>query len=194
MHPDLILASSSPYRRRLLDRLGLLFSTATPAVDERPAAGETAQQLVKRLSTAKAGAIALIYPHSIIIGSDQTADLNGQLLGKPGTTANAREQLAQCSGQAVTFHTGLHVISPNSTDFRSVETRVRFRKLSSEQIAQYVKSEQPLNCAGSFKIERRGIALFEEVTSSDPSALIGLPLIALTDILLKIGYDPLTMA
>lgn len=192
MPRQLILASSSPYRKQLLARLGIPFKTISPTVDELPAPGETAHQLVKRLSVAKAKTVASAYPHSVVIGSDQTADLNGQLLGKPGTVESACHQLAQCSGQFVIFHTGLSLVSPGSQEYRRVETRIKFRKLSGQQISQYVKFEQPLNCAGSFKVESRGIILFEEVASSDPTALIGLPLITLTNMLLSIGYDPLT--
>lgn len=192
MRRELVLASSSPYRKQLLERLGIPFSTISPTVDEQPGPGETAQQLVKRLSLAKADAVASSHPNSLVIGSDQTADLKGRLLGKPGTAANAELQLAQCSGQSVLFHTGLCVVSAESREYRSVETLIKFRTLSSAQISQYVKLEQPLNCAGSFKVEHRGIILFEEVTSSDPTALIGLPLIALTDMLYNVGHDPLT--
>lgn len=193
MHRELVLASSSPYRKQLLERLGIPFVTTAPSVDESPASGEPADCLVKRLSASKAAAVASIYPHSVIIGSDQTADLDGKLLGKPNTIEDACHQLTRCSGQFVTFHTGLCLIFSGSCAYRSVETKVRFRKLTQEQILRYVERELPLNCAGSFKIETRGIALFEQVTSTDPTALIGLPLIALTDMLLDIGLDPLTV-
>ncbi len=192
MRREFVLASSSPYRKQLLKRLGVPFETVSPFVDETPASGESASHLVKRLSASKAEAVSIIYPHAVIIGSDQTADLDGHLLGKPNTIEKACHQLSLCSGQLVTFHTGLCLISSDSRAYRSVETRVKFRKLTQEQILRYVEQEQPLNCAGSFKIENRGIALFEQVTSADPTALIGLPLIALTDMLLDIGCDPIT--
>lgn len=194
MPPKLVLASSSPYRKQLLERLGIPFVTASPSVDELPVPGETAKQLAKRLSISKAQAVASDYTHSIIIGSDQTADINGELLGKPGTEDKACDQLLKCSGQTVTFYTGLCLLSPDSRTYQSVETKVKFRSLNYDQIKRYIEFERPLNCAGSFKIENRGIVLFEQVASVDPTALIGLPLIALTDMFLDIGYDPFTAA
>ena len=190
---ELILASTSRYRAALLERLGLPFSTLAPEVDETPARGEAAVDLVRRLAIAKARAGSRAYPDALVIGSDQLAVLDDAVLGKPGTEARAREQLARLSGRSVTFLTGLCLIDGRTQreQVEVVETPVRFRTLSDRQIADYVAREQPLDCAGAFKSEGLGIALFEALEGTDPNALVGLPLIALTTMLTNAGLPVL---
>jgi septum formation protein len=184
----LILASTSPYRRELLQRLRLPFDCARPEVDETPLRGETPGQLVRRLARAKADAIAGQHPQAWVIGSDQAADLDGRILGKPGGREPAIAQLAAMSGRTVRFHTavslrrGAHALA--AVDL----TQVRFRGLSAAEIERYVDAEQPFDCAGSFKCEGLGISLFEAIDSHDPTALVGLPLIALSSLLREAGY------
>ncbi len=195
----LVLASTSQYRKSLLDRLGLPFETKAPEVDESPKPGESPEALVSRLSVAKAEAVARKLTHALVIGSDQLAAVDGQILGKPGTEENARDQLARLSGREVTFLTGLCLARARDAsepkvrvvDFELVETPVRFRKLSADQIADYVTREQPLDCAGAFKSEGLGIALFERLGGDDPNALVGLPLIALCGMLERAGLPVL---
>ncbi|MBU1192705.1 MAG: septum formation inhibitor Maf [Gammaproteobacteria bacterium] len=181
----LVLASTSPYRRELLDRLGLDFTTCSPETDETRLDGETPKELVLRLSEAKARTGATQGGSVLVIGSDQVAVVGDTVLGKPGTTERACAQLAQLSGQRVTFLTGLCLF--NSAQQRAqvdlVPFTVVFRKLSTQQIENYVQREQPLNCAGSFKSEGLGAALFERMEGDDPTALIGLPLIRLVSML-----------
>lgn len=184
---ELILASTSRYRAALLERLGLPFATVAPEVDETPRPGEAPQDLVRRLAIAKARAGAQRCPGALVIGSDQLAALDDEVLGKPGTEARAREQLARLSGRSVTFLTGLCLLDSQQEQVEVVETPVRFRTLTEQQIADYVAREQPLDCAGAFKSEGLGIALFEALGGSDPNALIGLPLIALTTMLMNAG-------
>ena len=191
---DLVLASTSRYRRDLLARLTSNFRDVAPDIDENPLAGESSRDLAHRLAREKARAVAAKNPGAIVIGSDQTADLGGQLLGKPHTVENACAQLATCSARTVTFHTGLCVIDarapvPNIATAQDL-TRVHFRELDAAEIARYVEREQPLDCAGSFKCEGLGIALFERIESVDPTALIGLPLIALCRLLREAGIEP----
>lgn len=190
----LLLASSSPYRRALLERLELPFESASPSLDETPLAHEGGATLVERLSRCKAEVLASEYPGYIIIGSDQVATLDGAILTKPGDHTNAVQQLTACSGRQVRFHTGLCVYDPSrqQQQFCNVPTDVRFRRLSEQQIHYYIKQEQPYDCAGSFKCEGLGISLFESVVADDPTALIGLPLIKLTEMLIQLGVDPLT--
>lgn len=186
---DLVLASTSPYRRELLGRLRLAFRTMAPDVDESRGDGEPPAELAARLALAKARAVAASCPNALVIGSDQVAALAGRVLGKPGTADAARAQLAASSGQRVTFHTALCLL--DTRDGRSETlvdaTDVVFRALQAEEIARYVDAEQPLDCAGSFKAEGLGICLFERIESTDPSALIGLPLIALSRLLRNAG-------
>lgn len=192
--PPLLLASSSPYRRTLLERLGLPFTSASPDVDESPQTGESPQQLAIRLATSKALALADRFPEHWIIGSDQVACLpDGTLLGKPGSHEQAALQLARSSGQHVTFLTGLVLLDSASGDIQShCETfRVFFRELTSDEIHDYLQSEEPLDCAGSFKMEGLGIALFTGLEGRDPTSLVGLPLIALNDMLRAWGLNPL---
>lgn len=201
MHPiplQLILASTSPYRRELLGRLGLPFSICSPAVDETRLAGETPYDLVRRLSEAKARAGAAQLENNstaLIIGSDQVAVLeDNSILGKPGTQERACAQLACLSGQSVKFLTGLCLYNSGEqrVQLDVVPYQVRFRTLTATQIQSYVQREQPLNCAGSFKSEGLGIALFERMEGQDSTALIGLPLIRLVAMLAQEGVEVLS--
>jgi septum formation protein len=185
----LVLASTSVYRRELLSRLRLPFEMAAPDVDETPHAGEAPEATALRLAHAKAQAVAGRFVQSLIIGSDQVAEVDGVRLDKPGSHARARQQLGMLSGRAVVFHTALALLNTGSGQVRTrlVPTRVRFRHLTSAQIDAYLVKEQPYDCAGSAKSEGLGIALIEAIEGEDPTALIGLPLIALTDLLLAEG-------
>lgn len=189
----LILASTSPYRRALLEKTGLRFAVAAPEVDETPLAAETAAQLVARLAVAKAQALAAQYPQHILIGSDQVAVVEGEILGKPGTSERAVAQLMQMSGKTVTFLTGLAVYRSSDGALQQVVEpfAVHFRSLTQAEVEGYVRLEQPLNCAGSFKSEALGISLFERLEGQDPNSLIGLPLIALLKMLREWGVNPL---
>lgn len=194
---QLVLASSSPYRKKLLSQLGLSFSTASPDIDETPQSGESAPALATRLAEDKAKALAEQFPEHWIIGSDQVAALrDGTRFGKPGDHNRAQVQLRACSGQAVTFHTGLALLDSATGRLESHCERfqVHFRSLSDQDIDHYLKVEQPYDCAGSFKMEGLGIALFSALDGRDPNALIGLPLIALTDLLQSWGMSPITEA
>lgn len=186
-----VLASTSRYRRELLARLLPDFAVDAPDVDETPVADEQPIQTAARLATAKAHAVAARHPDAIVIGSDQVAELDGRVLGKPGAVDAARGQLEASSGKTVLFHTALCVLDTreNGAVARSAtdSTKVVFRTLDAAMIARYVDAEKPLDCAGSFKAEGLGIALFERVDSSDPTALIGLPLIALAHMLREAG-------
>lgn len=185
----LILASSSPYRRQLLARLGLEFTGIKPAVDESARPGEGIEALVSRLALDKALAVASSHPAHLIIGSDQLASLQGRIIGKPGNHQAARAQLSQCSGKQLNFHTGLCLLNSQTGNYQlSVETfTVHLRQLSEEQIERYLQAERPYNCAGSFKMEGLGIALFEKLSGNDPNTLIGLPLIRLVSLLANEG-------
>jgi MAF protein len=187
--PPLLLASSSPYRRALLQRLLLQFIWESPAIDETPLPGEQPEALVARLAEAKARALAEGHPGHLIIGSDQVAVLEGRILGKPGTPERARLQLGSASGKRVRFLTGLCLLDNRSGRASTVVEPfdVRFRVLQPEQIERYLEREQPFDCAGSFKAEGLGIALFEALEGRDPTALVGLPLIALVDLLAAAG-------
>lgn len=190
--PILVLASTSPYRQQLLKQLGLAFVSTPPHIDEQPYSGESPVQTALRLARDKAAAVfAQKITNVLVIGSDQVAELQGQTLGKPYSTEAAFDQLLRCSGNAAAFHTGIAVMSSRGTDACVVTTRVRFRKLSETQIRSYIKKEAALDCAGSFKCEGLGISLFESIESDDPTALIGLPLIRLTSLLILHGLDPL---
>ena len=184
----LILASTSRYRRELLERLRLPFHVARPDVDESPLAREAPPVLAQRLARAKALAIASQHPESWIIGSDQVAALESQALGKPGNRENAVSQLSAMSGREIHFHTAV-CLAHGETLFEAMDTTaVRFRTLQADEIARYVDVEQPLDCAGSFKSEGLGISLFEHIESRDPTALVGLPLIALSKMLREAGF------
>ena len=188
---SLVLASSSPYRQELLARLKIPFLCQSPDIDESALDGEDAGALVIRLSEKKARKIAASNPVAIIIGSDQVALLNNQILTKPGDHDMARQQLVRLSGQNVVFITGLCVINARTGSIQScyVPFAVKFRELDAKEIERYLIKEKPYNCAGSFKAEGLGISLLEKMTGDDPTALIGLPLIRLSNILRNEGVD-----
>lgn len=191
--PSLILASTSPYRKLLLEKLGLPFECAAPEVDELALPGESPRQLVLRLAQAKAQALATRFPAHLIIGSDQVCVIGGKITGKPHTEENARQQLSAASGHVVTFYTGLALYNSASGALQTEcePFDVHFRHLTAAEIANYVRLEQPLNCAGSFKSEGLGIALFERLEGRDPNTLVGLPLIALGKMLRNEQVNPL---
>ena len=186
----LLLASSSPYRRELLSRLHIPFDWQAPDIDEQALAGETPQQLALRLSSSKARALAASHGEHLIIGSDQVASCRGQSINKPGDYANAVKQLQALSGQRVDFYTGLCLLDSNSgrSIADTVITEVVFRQLSEHEIERYLRCEQPYDCAGSFKAEGLGIALFDRISSDDNTAIIGLPLIRLRQMLEEFNY------
>ena len=187
--PRLILASTSRYRRELLSRLRLPFDVAAPDTDESSLPGETPQALSRRLAAAKAAAIAARVPDAWVIGSDQVAELDGAALGKPGSRGAAVVQLASMSGREVVFRTAVSVVHGDGRAFHDEDaTIVRFRTLDATAIDRYVDAEQPFDCAGSFKSEGLGIVLFDAIVSQDPTALVGLPLIATARLLRKAGY------
>lgn len=191
----LILASTSPYRRALLEKLGVTFECAAPGVDETALPGETPRHLVLRLAQAKAQALAERYPQHLIIGSDQVCVLDGEITGKPLTEENAVKQLMKARGNIVTFYTGLALYN-SATGHLQTECEpfdVHFRHLSEQEITDYLRKERPLNCAGSFKSEGLGITLFERLEGRDPNTLVGLPLIALCQMLRREEYNPLLM-
>ncbi|HEY2590344.1 MAG TPA: Maf family protein [Steroidobacteraceae bacterium] len=184
-----ILASTSPYRRMLLERLGVPFSTESPGVDEAEISGEAPPERARRLAAAKAHAVALRHPEAVVIGSDQVAAAGELILEKPATLARARGQLAALSGAEARFYTACAILAPAGSGAAHLdETRVVFRKLSAEEIERYVARERPLDCAGGFKAESLGVALFERIESSDPTALIGLPLIFVAAALRRFGH------
>ena len=189
MMARLLLASTSPYRRELLSRLRIPFDIARPEVDETPHPGESPLALAQRLAAAKAATVAAREGGAWVIGSDQVAELDGEPLGKPGGRDQALAQLAAMSGRSVAFRTALCVMHRDLGRFDAVDTTVvRFRSLAGEEIARYVDTEQPFDCAGSFKSEGLGIALFEAIDTSDPTALVGLPLIATARLLRQAGF------
>lgn len=187
----IVLASTSPYRRQLLARLNLPFQVAAPHVDEGARSGEAPAATALRLAQAKAQAVAARFADALIIGSDQVADADGTALGKPGNFAAALAQLEFMQGREVVFHTALALLDTASGALRAVDvpTRVRFRRLPRAALEAYLRRDQPFDCAGAAKIEAAGIALVEAVQSDDPTALIGLPLIALTTLLAVFGVD-----
>lgn len=189
----LLLASSSPYRRALLERFGWPFETASPGVDESQFPGESPEALVCRLAEAKARCLAPDHPDTVIVGSDQMAVLDGVALGKPGTAERAERQLRAASGRRVEFLTGLCVLDALTGLSDTVCDRyaVVFRSLTDAEIQAYVRRESPLDCAGSFKSEGLGITLFERFEGDDPNSLIGLPLIRLAAMLRTVGIDVL---
>jgi septum formation protein len=182
--PKIVLASTSPFRRELLTRLGLPFEIADPAVDEASMSGETPEATALRLSEEKARAVASRFPDALIIGSDQVACLDGQIFGKPGNHEKAVRQLQTMRGRSVNFFTGLCLFNTRTgvAHVRGVPTLVSFRDLSDAEIENYLRKEQPYNCAGSAKSEGLGIAVIARMEGEDPNALIGLPLIALCDL------------
>lgn len=194
MQRHIILASSSPYRRELLTRLGLDFKVFSPEFSETIDPGIAPELQVKHLALGKARSLVKNFPDALIIGSDQVfCDGSGRILGKPGDIAGAQRQLERMAGKKHHFYTGLALVdsATGHTQVASVVSTVVLRDLSSTQITHYLERERPFDCAGSFKIEGLGIALMDEVTGSDYTALIGLPLISLTSMLKKFGIDPL---
>lgn len=190
--PRLVLASTSRYRRELLARLTPSFIVDAPRVTELARAGEPPALLAQRLAREKAHDVALRHPGSLVIGSDQVAELDGRAIGKPGAADAARAQLAACSGRELLFHTAVCVVDTTAAE-RQVQTaadltRVVFRVLDADEIARYIEAERPLDCAGAFKAEGLGISLFERIESIDPTALVGLPLIALAHMLRASGF------
>ncbi|MCB1724035.1 MAG: septum formation inhibitor Maf [Gammaproteobacteria bacterium] len=187
----LVLASTSPYRAALLEKLAIPFAADAPETDESQRDGEDAASLVKRLSAAKARAVGARHPNALVIGSDQVATIGAQVLGKPGDRERAIEQLCRASGRAVVFYTGLCLLNTTTGHTQvDVETfTVRFRELGADQIERYVDLEQPFNCAGSFKSEGFGITLFSAFEGRDPNSLVGLPLMRLVEMLAAEGIE-----
>ena len=189
--PELILASTSPYRRLLLERLGIAFTVLPPQVPEDALPGELPPDRALRLATAKAQAVASRRPDAVVIGSDQVAAIGSRILDKPGGAAHCRAQLTAASGSSARFHTACAVIAPQA-GVRMVHidtTTVFFRSLTDQEIERYVEREQPFDCAGGFRVEGLGISLFESIETHDPTALIGLPLIWVACALRRAGFD-----
>ncbi|MDE1942010.1 MAG: septum formation protein Maf [Betaproteobacteria bacterium] len=188
--PPLILASSSPYRKELLSRLRLPFDCVSPHLDESPLPAESPETTCERLARAKAEHVARQHPGALVIGSDQVAVLRGRLLGKPGNHENALHQLREASGQEAVFHTAVCLFNPASgrSQLERVPVTVRYRTFGEGEIARYLAADRPYDCAGSGRIETLGITLVEWVHSDDPTALIGLPLIALSRMLRAEGF------
>lgn len=191
--PPLILASTSRYRRELLERLRLPFDVVSPEVDESPLPDEVPSALALRLARAKADAVAARHPGAVVIGSDQVADLDGHAIGKPLTHDRAQQQLRRMSGRAVTFQTAVAVVRRDAGYARALlaPVQVQFRELDDAQIERYLRAEQPYDCAGSARSEALGIALLSSIDSDDPTALVGLPLIRTCTLLREAGLDPL---
>lgn len=191
--PPLILGSTSRYRRELLARLRVPFEVHAPVVDEKRMPNEAPAAMAQRLALAKARDVAARHPGSVVIGSDQVAELDGEPIGKPGTHERATAQLRAMSGRSVVFHTAVAVVRPDTgfEDCALVPVTVRFRALSDDEIEHYLRVEQPYDCAGSAKVETLGIALLESLQSEDPTSLVGLPLIGTCALLRRAGIDPL---
>ena len=189
--PKVILGSSSIYRKELLQRLQIPFETTSPQINETPLSNESPEETAARLAEAKARAVAKIYPQALIIGSDQVAALGDFRLGKPLNHTNATEQLRQVRGKEVVFYTALCLLNSftDRLQMRVIPYHVKFRQFSDQQIENYLLKEQPYHCAGSAKSEGLGIALIEQMTGDDPNGLIGLPLIALVDMLAQEGME-----
>ncbi len=188
----LVLASTSVYRRQLLERLGIPFESAAPQADEAPLQGEAPRDTALRLAQAKARAVGPQFPHALIIGSDQVASSGGRILNKPGSHANAVDQLTWLSGRTADFDTGICLLDSRTGAVAAqvVPCKVHFRTLTAARIEAYLRREQPYDCAGSAKAEGLGIALIARIESDDPTALIGLPLIALIGFLEAAGLSP----
>lgn len=195
LNKTLVLGSTSPFRKAILEKLNISFSTDKPEVDETPLENESAIELVERLAILKANAVAKRWENSIVIGSDQVALFDGKILGKPHTHENAVKQLNSFSGNKVTFLTGLAVIDTvtNKTLSLVEPFEVHFKNLTAQDIESYLISEKPYNCAGSFKSEALGICLFEKLAGDDPNTLIGLPLIKLVGMLKELNFNVLAM-
>lgn len=191
MSKEIILASSSRYRRALLERLGVPFTAVASDMSETPLPGEPARSLAERLAVCKAGALSEDYGDHLIIGSDQVAVIDKQILGKPGDFDNAKAQLEVCSGQTVTFYTSVALLDSGTGQYlcTSDVTKVHFRPLSEREITSYLHRETPYDCAGSFKAEGLGIALFRGIENLDPTGIQGLPLIIVARMLRKFGVE-----
>ncbi len=189
--PALVLASGSVYRRAALEAMGIQVTVDAAGIDEIPLAGESPADLARRLAIAKAAAVAPRHPGALIIGADQVGECQGRQLSKPGTVAAAEAQLAALSGQTASFHSAVALHDGVASECEVVPTRVRVRELTSDEIRRYVALDEPLDCAGSFKVEARGLTLFAAVIADDPSALVGLPMIALLRMLRTRGINPL---
>jgi septum formation protein len=187
----IVLASTSPYRRELLQRLGLPFEVVAPAVDESPLAAETPLAIALRLAEAKAAAVARQRPDAVVIGSDQVAELDGEPIGKPLAHDAALHQLERMQGRRLVFHTALAVAAAGRIEVDAVPTAVTFRRLPRSALDAYLRADRPYDCAGAARIESLGIALVERVESDDPTALIGLPLIRLVALLQAAGVEVL---
>lgn len=188
----IVLASSSIYRRALLERLNIDFEVIAPEVDERPLAGESGQELAVRLAKQKALTVAQLLgstADTVVIGSDQVAETDAEMLGKPLTEDRAIAQLLRLSGQTVTFHTAMALISKETTTLSYVPTTIQMRSLGRDEVTRYVRHDQPLHCAGAMKTESLGISLMQSFSSDDPTAIIGLPLIALSHHLRELGFE-----
>jgi septum formation protein len=193
MNQRIILGSSSPSRIAILEQLGLPFERMSPDIDESQHLGEIPSQMVQRLALEKAQAVALHYPDALIIGSDQVAQIDGEVAGKPHTHENALKQLMAASGKVIEYHNGLCLLNAKTgrSHIKLNTVRVHFRPFSWEQADLYLKTDQPYACAGSLKIEGRGITLIERIESKDPYSLVGLPLIDLVDMLTQEGVNVL---
>lgn len=191
----LLLASSSTYRRALLSKLCIPFDHASPNINETPLPEESVEQLVSRLAEQKCLACTPDHPNHYVIGSDQAIEFEGEILGKPGDHETAFHQLKRFSGNTVRFHTSICLLTPKSLVIHADldTTTVHFRNLSNTEIETYLRKETPYDCAGSFKSEGLGITLFRKIEGSDPNSLIGLPLIALTNLLIQAGLNPLSL-
>ena len=190
MNRELILASESRYKKKILDRLHLAFSTTAPTVDETPESGESARAVSRRLAQRKAETVANRHPNAIVISTDQAAKVDDIILGKPGTYQNACAMLHKLSGKKVSFFTSVGMIQPNASCLiHTEEVIVTLRQLEDPEIIRYVNADMPLDCAGGFKVESLGIGLFTSVKSEDPTALEGLPLIRLCQWLRDQGFD-----
>ena len=187
--PELILGSSSPYRRELLERLRLPFTVVSPKIDETPKAGETPPETALRLALEKARHIAQSHPNALIIGADQVATVNGEQIGKAGGFDKALAQLQMMRGKTALFHSALCLYDARNDSYQleNIITKTTFRDLPDDELAAYLRIEQPYDCAGSAKVEALGITILEKVESDDPTALVGLPLIALTGMLRQAG-------
>ena len=187
--PELILGSSSPYRRELLERLRLPFSVVSPKIDETPQSGETPPETALRLALEKARYIAQSHPNALIIGADQVATVNGEQIGKAGGFDKALAQLQMMRGKTALFHSALCLYDARNDSYQleNIITKTTFRDLPDDELAAYLRIEQPYDCAGSAKVEALGITILEKVESDDPTALVGLPLIALTGMLRQAG-------
>ncbi len=191
MSPPLILASTSKYRAKLLERLALPFSAHAPGVDESLFKSGPARQVARTLAVAKAEALVATYPDAVIIGSDQVCALDDKILDKPGTAENAHAQLSSMSGRSHELITAVAITFRGKTEVHVDETRLTMRRLSLEEIRRYVQHDNPLDCAGSYKVESLGIALFDRIESQDFTAIEGLPLLAVTAMLRRCGLDSL---